>query len=76
MFEASAFAFPSHLRCDGALLSSGWLSTRLPMGRREGIPWFALLVCVAFALPIKLSLFQIMSFLSFLILSPIPLGGK
>ena len=40
------------------------------------MPCFALLACAAFALPIKLSLSQPTSFLTFtfLILSPIPLG--
>jgi len=63
--------------CDGALLSWGWLNIRLPVGSGERIPSFALLVGVAFALPIKPSLSQPMSFLTFalLILSPIPLGG-
>ena len=64
--------------CDGALLSWRWLNPCLPMGRGELIPWLALLVCEAFALPIKLSLSQPMSFLIFtlLILSPIPPGGE
>ena len=43
------------VRRDGAPLPWGWLSTRLPMGSGELIPLFALLACVAFALPIKLS---------------------
>ena len=62
---------------DGALLSWRWLNTCLPMGKSELIPCFALLVHVAFALPIELSLSQPMSFLTFTlpILSPIPLGG-
>ena len=60
---------------DGALLSWRWLNTCLPMGSAELIPWFTLLACVAFALPIKLSLSQPTSLLPFtlLILSPIPL---
>jgi len=60
--------------CDGALLSWGWLNTYLPMGSGEGVPRFALLASMAFALSIKLSLFQPTSFLTFIlvILSPIP----
>ena len=50
---------------DGALLSWGWLNTCLPMGSGEWIPCFALLACMSFALPIKLSLSQPMSFLTF-----------
>ena len=63
---------------DGALLSWRWLNTCLPTGSSEWIPCFALLVRTAFALPIKLSLSQPMSFLTFtlLILSPIPLGER
>lgn len=41
---------------DGALLSWSWLTTCLPMGNSELIPWFTLLVCTASALLIKLSL--------------------
>ena len=63
---------------DGALLSWRWLNTCLPMRRSEWIPCFALLACTAFALPIKLSLSQPMSFLTFTlpILFPIPLVGN
>jgi len=63
---------------DGALLSWRWLSTRLPMGSSEWIPYFAFLVQMTFALPIKLSLSQPMSFLTFTvpILWPIPLWGN
>jgi len=63
---------------DGALLSWGWLNTCLPTGSGERIPRFALLVCTAFALPIKLPLSQRMSFLTLTlpILSPIPPGGS
>jgi len=48
------------------------------MGSSEEIPYFALLAYTAFALPIKLPLSQLTSFLTFtlLILSPIPLGGE
>ena len=71
---------PSHdtATCDGALLSWRWLNTCLLMGRSESIPCFALLVCTAFALPIKLSLSQLTSFLTFTlpILSSIPPGGQ
>jgi len=47
------------------------------MGSGELIPCFALLVCAAFALPIKLSLPQPMSYLIFTlpIHSPFPPGG-
>jgi len=46
------------------------------MGSSELILWFALLVCAAVALPIKMSLSQPRSFPTFtlLILIPIPLG--
>jgi len=47
---------------DGALLSWAWRNICLPMGSGELIPWFALLVKVAFALTIGLSLSQSMSF--------------
>ena len=48
------------------------------MGSCELVPWFGLLVRSAFALPVKLSLSQPMSFLTFilLVLSPIPPGGS
>lgn len=47
------------------------------LGSSELIPYFALLVCTALALPIKKSLSQPIIFLTFifLILYPIPLGG-
>ena len=63
---------------DGALLSWRWLNSCLTMGSGEWIPCFALLVCAAFALPVKLSLSQPTNFLTFtlLILSPIPLGAS
>jgi len=46
------------------------------IGSGELIPYFALLACTAFALPVKLP--QPTSFLTFtlLIFSPIPLGGE
>lgn len=56
--------------CDGALLFWGWLSTCPPMESGEGIPYFALLVFMAFALPIELSLSQTMSFLTFTVRVP------
>jgi len=48
------------------------------MGSSELIAYFALLPCTAFALPVKLSLSQPTSFLTFtlLILSPIPRWGS
>jgi len=64
--------------CDGALLYWRWLNTCLPMGSSERIPSFALLAPAAFALPVKLTLSQPTSLLTFtlLILSPIPpVGG-
>lgn len=44
-----------------------WLDICLPMGSSESIPYFAMLVCVAFSLPIKWSLFQPTSFFTFTI---------
>jgi len=41
---------------DGALLFSRWLNTSLPTRSGERIPYFALLVCTAFALPVQLLL--------------------
>jgi len=57
---------------DGALLSCRWLNTCLPVGSSEWIPYFALLACAVFSLPIKLLLSQPVCFLTFtiLILSP------
>lgn len=67
----------SQLTCELVLFSWRWLSTCLPMGSGEGIPCFALLVCLAFALP-KRSVPQFMNFLTFslLILFPIPWGAS
>lgn len=46
----------------------------LPMGSKERIPWFALLACIAFALPTKQSLAQpTSSHFTPLTLSPVPL---
>lgn len=42
--------------CDAALPSWRWLNACLPTGSRELMPCFAMLVCPAYALPIKLSL--------------------
>lgn len=42
----------------------GWLSPCLPLGRCEVIPVFALLVCTAFSLPIKLFSYQVFFSLS------------
>ena len=44
IFGVMVFIFPSNLMCDGAPLSWRWLNTCLPMGSREWIPCFALLV--------------------------------
>jgi len=55
------------------------MAEHLPvMGSSELIPYVALLARLAFALPIKLPLSQPMSFFTFtfLILSPIPVGGR
>jgi len=48
------------------------------MGSGELIPCFALLTCMAFALPVKLSLFQPTSFLHFHSSNslPHPTGGE
>ena len=64
--------------CDGALLSWTWLNTCLLMGSSEWIPCFDLLACLAFGLPIKLSLFQPTSFLTFTlpVLSPCHCEGS
>jgi len=60
---------------DGAQLSRKWMNTCLMvMGSSELIPSFALLVHMAFALPIKLSLSQPTSFLSFTLLIVFPLS--
>ena len=66
------------VRCDGARLCWGWLSTCLPLARAEWIPWVALPACTALALPIKLSLSQPTSFLTFTlpISSPVPPVGS
>ena len=50
---------------DGVLLSWIWLNTCLPMRSSELIPCFDLFACLDFALPIKLSLSQSTSFLTF-----------
>ena len=75
MFGVTVFVFPrNHYR---ALLSWRWLNTCLPMRSGEWIPYLALLVHAAFALPIKQSLYQHTSFLTFalLIVPPIPPWG-
>ena len=73
-FRVMVFVFPSNRYVWWSLASWRWLNTCLPMGSSEWIPYFALLACTAFALPIKLFLSQPTSFLTFtlLILSPIP----
>jgi len=57
------------VKCDKALLSSKWLNICLPMWNSEQIPLFALLVHIAFAFPIKLSLSQPVSLFAFYFLS-------
>lgn len=71
--EWGAFVLIVH---DGALLSWAWLNTACPW--EEMSEFHALLVCVTFALSIKLSLPQPMNGLNpiSLILSPIPCRGK
>jgi len=56
---------------DGALFSWRWLNFCLLMGSSEWIPCFALLVRMAFALPVKLPLSQEASHFLLLILSPV-----
>lgn len=47
MFGAMTIVCPSPCYHDRAWLSWAWLSTSLPMGSGELIPWFALPVCAA-----------------------------
>lgn len=47
MFGAMTIVCPSPYYHEGAWLSWAWLSTSLPMGSGELIPWFALPVCAA-----------------------------
>lgn len=53
------------IRHDEALLSDTWLNVCLTVGSSESTPYFVLLACVSFAVPVKLSLPQFTSFLSF-----------
>jgi len=71
-------SFQVTVTCDGALLSWRRLNTCLPMGDNKLIPYFALLVCVAFAFSINMSLSQPMGFFTstLLIVSPIPSWGE
>jgi len=66
------------MRHAGALLSWRWLNSCLLIASSERISGFALLACMAFALPTKLSLSQPMSFLTFTlpVLSPSHQGGQ
>lgn len=61
---------------DGALFSWKWLYICLMKGGSEQIPYFILIALTIFALPIKLSLSQPTSFITFtfLILSPSHMG--
>jgi len=61
-----------------APLSWAWLKICMLRGSSEWICYFTLLVWVAFALPVKLSLSQLMSFCSFTLplLSSILLEGR
>jgi len=75
MFGVMEFVFPRNHYVWWALLSWKWLNICLPMGSSEWIPYFAMLVHIAFALPSKLSLCQPMrsytfTFLIFLPRSP------
>ena len=74
-FRVRAYISQVTFMCHGALLSWRWLNTSLPIGSSEWIPYFALHQHTAFTLPIKLSLSQPTSFLTFSLpfLSPIPL---
>jgi len=45
------------VKCDGVLFSWRWLSTCLPMGSSELIPYLTLFACTASALSVKLSAF-------------------
>jgi len=58
---------------DGALLSWRWLNIDLLVGSSEGIGFFCLAAAHSFILPIKISLSQPISFLTFTLpnLSPI-----
>jgi len=48
-----------------------------PMGSAESICWSALLACTAFTLPVKLSVSQCMSFLTFaLLILSLPGGSE
>lgn len=69
--ELMAFIFPSNCQGDKALLFWRWLNTCHEF-------FFLLLIHRTFALPIKLSLSQPMSFLTFTLqfLLPFPLGRK
>lgn len=49
--------------CDRVL--GWWLNSWLPVGSREWIPCFTLLLCMAFVFPFKLSASQCMSFSTF-----------
>lgn len=68
--------FPSKVTAenDRAYFSWRWLSTCLPVKNDKLIPSFVLVVCMAFVLPLKPSLFQPMDFCAFLILFPFYYG--
>ena len=78
MFGVMAFVFSSKRYVWGSPAFLGMTECPPAMGRNGWIPWFALLVNTAFALPIKLSLSQPMSFLTVTppILFPLPTGEE
>lgn len=68
------------IKCDGALDSWRWMKTCLPVGSSKLIPWVFLLVSIAFALDLSITVFiSIQGFSSLLLFCLSPLchcGGK
>jgi len=64
--------------CDEAVLSRRWLNTCLPMGSSELIPYFVLLFCAAFALPVRLyfRVFSLLILHLILFLTPLRRGER
>lgn len=77
-WERWSFSSQVTFTWDGTLFSWGWLNSCLPMGTGKWMPSLALLVCVAFVLPVTLPSSQSKSYftLTLLILSPISLSEK